>query len=386
MTHAFANENTRLTMLRLSIVSNELPPYRIPFFRTLDHWPGVTLQVLFCTRREPNRLWELPPLDFGHQFLRENVFTVRGRYIHSNPGVIPALHHFAPDVIVTGGFNPTHLYAFSYALARRLPHVVMTDGTDTSERGLSGLHRTVRRFIYARSRAFVAASNGGLRLFAEYGVPAKSCFKACLCVDNALFHPGPQAQQKKFDFLFCGRIEAVKNPLFALDVALSTAKKLGRQVTILFVGAGDQEQELRAAAQRHRDLVQAEYVGFTAHEVLPSHYQSARLFLFPSRWDPWGVVANEACAAGLPVLVSPEPGVANELVIDGHNGFVCPLEVEAWAERATMLLTQPAVWEKFSRNSIGMVRDYTYAHAAAGVVAASRHALGQYADPAVEHA
>lgn len=367
-------------MLRLSLVSNELPPYRIPFFQALDRMPGVTLQVLLCARREPNRLWELPELDFGHLFLRENVFTVRGRYIHSNPGVISALYRFSPDVIVTGGFNPTHLYAFAYALARRLPHVAMTDGTDISERGLSKAHRAVRQLVYGRSRAFVAASDGGLRLYESYGVPAESCFKSCLCIDNAAFSPGP-APQKDFDFLFCGRIEAVKNPLFALGVALATARRLGRRVSILFVGAGDLEQALKAEAAQHADLVRAEYLGFTAHDVLPSIYRSARLFLFPSRWDPWGVVANEACAAGLPVIVSPEPGVANELVIDGRNGFVCPLETEAWAGRAAMLLTQPLVWERFSRNSTEMVRNYTYANAAAGLVAACRHSVAHPASP-----
>lgn len=362
-------------MLRLSLVSNELPPYRIPFFQALENMPGVVLQVLFCTRREPNRLWELPPLDFGHVFLRENIFTVGGRYIHSNPGVVPALRKFAPDVVVTGGFNPTHLYAFAYAMAKRLPHVAMTDGTDVSEQGLSKMHRMVRRLVYARSKAFVSASEGGRRLYASYGVPAASCFKACLCVDNAEFSPHGQEPQKEFDFIFCGRIEPVKNPQFALDVALATARKLARRVSILFVGTGVQEEELKARAAQHHDLVRAEFRGFTAHDDLPALYRSARVFLFPSLWDPWGVVANEACAAGLPVLVSPEPGVANELVIDGRNGFVCPLEVEDWAERAVVLLTQPSVWQRFSRNSLEAVADYTYANAAAGLVAACRHAI-----------
>lgn len=364
-------------MLRLSIVSNELPPYRIPFFQALDRMPGVILQVLFCSRREPNRLWELPALDFGHLFLRENVFAVRGRYIHSNPGVVSALRKFSPDVIVTGGFNPTHLYAFLYAMLRRVPHVAMTDGTDVSERGLSKLHRKVRRMVYTRSRAFVCASEGGRRLYGGYGIPDHACFKSCLCIDNAAFHPGEAASQKDFDFLFCGRIEPVKNPMFALDVARATAARLGRQVSILFVGAGEQAAELKAAAAQCGELVRAEYRGFTAHDELPALYRSARIFLFPSRWDPWGVVANEACAAGLPVLVSPEPGVANELVVDGRNGFVRPLDVELWAERAELLLTQPAAWERFSRNSLDMVRDYTYAHAAAGLVAACRHAVAQ---------
>jgi len=366
-------------MLRLSLVSNELPPYRIPFFQALENMPGIALQALFCTRREPNRLWELPPLDFGHVFLRENVFTVDGRYIHSNPGVIAELRKFAPDVVVTGGFNPTHLYAFAYALARRLPHVPMTDGTDVSEQGLSKMHRAVRRVVYRRSKAFVSASDGGRRLYESYGVPAADCFKSCLCVDNEAFSPHGQEQgteqQKEFDFLFCGRIEPVKNPQFALDVAAATARRLARRVSILFVGTGVQEEELKARAAQHPDLVQARFRGFTAHGDLPALYRSARVFLFPSLWDPWGVVANEACAAGLPVLVSPKPGVANELVIDGRNGFVCKLDVDDWAERAAVLLTQPAVWQRFSRNSQEAVKDYTYANAAAGLVAACRHAV-----------
>lgn len=362
-------------MPRLSVVSNELPPYRIPFFEALSRTPGIDLQVLFCARREPNRLWELPLLDFHHVFLRENIITVGGRYIHSNPGVIAELRRFAPNVVVTGGFNPTHLYAFGYAMAKRLPHVAMTDGTDVSERGLSRLHHVVRRVVYARSRAFVAASDGGRRLYQSYGISPEACFKSCLCIDNQAFHPDGQAPHKEFEFLFCGRIEAVKNPLFALDVALAVAQRLKRRTSILFVGAGSQETELKAAAARHEDLLHVEHIGFTAHDVLPSIYRSARIFLFPSLWDPWGVVTNEACAAGLPVIVSPEPGVAHELVKDGCNGFVCELDVDTWAERAAMLLSQPAEWERCSRNSIEQVRDYTYANATAELVAACRHSM-----------
>lgn len=372
-------------MLRISLVSNELPPYRVPFFRTLDRTPGVALQVLFCSRREPNRLWEIPTLDFGHVFLRERMITIKGRYIHSNPGVVPALHRFAPHVIVTGGFNPTHLYAFGYAMLRGVPHVAMTDGTDVSERELGKLHRAVRRFVYGRSRAFVSASDGGQRLFDNYGVPADACFRSCLCIDNKLFAPARQAPERRFDFLFCGRIEAVKNPLFAFEVALASARALGRKVRILFVGAGAQEDELKALASQHANQVDAEFQGFVAHDVLPSLYHSARLFLFPSLWDPWGVVANEACAAGLPVLVSPQPGVAGELVLNGHNGFVTELDLAAWTERAVSLLTQPDMWNRFSHNSLAMAREYSYEKAAAGLVDACRFAVepggvGRYGD------
>jgi glycosyltransferase involved in cell wall biosynthesis len=366
-------------MLKLALVSNTPPPYRIPVFQSIGRTPGVRFQVLFCSRREPNRLWDLPPLDFDHAFLRERFMTVNGRYIHNNPDVLPKLARLTPDVVVTDGFNPTHLYAFGYALAKGVAHVAMTDGTDVSEQSLSWAHQTVRRFVYARSGAFIAASLGGQRLYQGYGVAAERCFKSCLCIDNATFSVPASLREPCFDFIFCGRIEEVKNPLFALDVAVASAKMLGRRVRILFVGSGSLEQAVRTAALRQPDMVEAVFHGFAAQRDLPALYRSARLFLFPTVWDPWGVVANEACATGLPVIVSPNAGVAGELVLDGENGFICDLDVDTWAERAVMLLARPGLWEDFSRRSLSLVEQYTYDNAAAGLLAACRFSLKRHA-------
>jgi glycosyltransferase involved in cell wall biosynthesis len=160
-----------------------------------------------------------------------------------------------------------------------------------------------------------------------------------------------------------------------LGVAAETAKRLGRRTSILFVGAGTLENSIRAAAALHEPLVDTVIHGFAAQRELPDLYRSARIFLFPTVWDPWGVVANEACAAGLPVIVSPEAGVAGELVRDGENGFVCSLDPELWAQRATMLLARPALHEDFSRRSLRLVGDYSYDNAAAGLVEACRFSL-----------
>ncbi|SNS27543.1 Glycosyltransferase involved in cell wall bisynthesis [Noviherbaspirillum humi] len=362
-------------MTRIAIVTNVPPPYRIPVFQRIGEMPEITFQAIFCSRREPNRLWDLPPLRFDHVFLRERFSTVDGRYIHNNPDVLAALRRFRPDVVITDGFNPTHLYAFGYAWLQGLPHVAMTDGTDVSEQGLSRIHKLVRRFIYARTRAFVPASAGGERHYASYGVPAAQCFRSCLCIDNAAFDPGAAPEAKRYDLMFSGRIEEVKNPGFALDVAIAAARRLGRKVSLLFAGAGSMEAGLKQKAERHADSVEVAFHGFATQSELPSLYRSARLFLFPTRWDPWGVVANEACAAGLPVLVSPQAGVVGELVRDGENGRVLPLEVDAWSEAASQLLTDDALRMRYAANSLRLVRDFTFDTAAQGLVEACRFAL-----------
>jgi glycosyltransferase involved in cell wall biosynthesis len=361
-------------MIRLAIITNEPPPYRIPVFKRVAQMPGITLQVIFCARREPNRQWDLPPFEFDHRFLRERITTIKGRYIHNNPDVIAALKRFAPDVVVNDGLNPTQLYAFAYCWWKGIPHVPLTDGTDLSEQGLSAIHKTVRRIVYGRSSAYLAASAGGRRLFESYGVASERCFMSCLCVDNEAYLRPHEAEHKKFDLIFSGRIVPVKGPMFALDVAAATAEKLGRKVSILFVGAGHEEEAVRAAALKS-ELVDAHFHGFAQQKDLPDLYRSARVFLFPTQWDPWGVVANEACAAGLPVIVSPHAGVSGELVLNGDNGFVCALDVQLWADRAVEILRSEDMWTRFSRRSLALVRDFSFDSAAGGLVDACRYAL-----------
>ena len=312
---------------------------------------------------------------FDHVFLRERITTFKGRYIHNNPDVVGQLRAFAPDVVVTDQFNPTHLYAFGYAMFKGVAHVPMTDGTWLSEQALSRAHRLVRRFVYAKSSAFVSASIGGQKLYESYGIPAERCFKSYLCIDNDAYLQTSEPAKKKFDLIFCGSIVPEKGPLFALRVAQETAKKLGRPIRMLFVGAGSEEARAKAFAALQPNLVEAEFHGFALQHDLPALYRSARVFLFPTQADVWGVVANEACAAGLPVIVSPHAGVAGELVIGGDNGFVCELDEQAWAEHAAMLLTRDDVWQEFSRRSLMLVREYSFDNAAAGLLAACRFSL-----------
>lgn len=362
-------------MLRIALVTNHPPPFRIPIYNEVARTPGVMLEAIFCSPREPNRQWDLPPMRFRHAFLKERFVQRGSNFIHNNPDVLRTLRQMQPHVIVTTGFNPTHLYAFGFAQLKGIPHVPMTDGTDVSEQALSGLHKTIRRLVYARSQAFIAASHGGLRLYEQYGIDAVRCFQSCLCADNDAFSAGTAEQ--RYDLIFCGRIVQEKNPLFTLDVAEAAARRLGRRVRLLYVGNGEQEDEVRREAARRAEWVDTGFHGHASQQELPALYASARIFMFPTVHDAWGVVANEASAAGLPTIVSPRAGVAGELVIDGENGFVCELDIDTWTERVALLLTNTALYERFSRRSLSIVGNYTFKHAADGLIDACRFAVGE---------
>ncbi|MBC8058874.1 MAG: glycosyltransferase family 4 protein [Rhizobiales bacterium] len=359
------------TRLRVAMVTNIPAPYRLPMYERLAAAPGIDLHVFFCSGREADRAWDLDPLRVPHTFLKERVLRWRDRFIHFNPDIWPRLAAFRPEVIVTTGFNPTHLFAYAHARRHGARHVAMTDGTAMSESRLTAMHRVIRRHVYAHTEAFVGASVGSFALYRAYGVAAGRMFKSHLCANNGAFSAATAAQRARdVDLIFCGRFVAGKLPLFAIEVAAATARRLGRQVRLLLVGSGELEPAMRDAAEKRADDVDAQFAGFARQADLPGHYARARVLLFPTVGDTWGVVANEACAAGVPVIVSPQAGVAGDLVRDGENGRVLPLDVSAWADAAAALLGDAPGWLRMSACSVRNVQAYSYDNAARGLAEA----------------
>ena len=91
----------------------------------------------------------------------------------------------------------------------------------------------------------------------------------------------------------------------------------------------------------------------------------------------WGVVANEACAAGVPVLVSPYAGAAHELVADGENGRVLPLELETWSDAAAALLLDDELRARMGARGKEAVSSFSFEAAADALLAAVRLADAQ---------
>lgn len=360
--------------IKVAMVTNIPAPYRLQVFEHLVAHDELDFCAFYCSGREPDREWDLKVSPVKQVFFKEKFFTYRGKYVHCNPDVWSALSIFQPDVVITTGFNPTFLAAYVYARLHGARHIAMTDGTWTTEASLSKVHRLVRRWVYGGTRAFIGASLGSFELYRSYGIAAERMFQSHLCANNDAYHP-VTSLPKQHDFVFSARFVPGKNPLFALEVAQQVARRLGRSVSILLLGSGEMADDMRQAADRMQPQVRTTFAGFVKQADLPAWYASARILLFPTQLDTWGVVANEACAAGLPVIVTPMAGVAHELVAHGDNGYVLPLNVSEWVEACVALLTQPALYAKFAAHSIERVKPYTYENAANGIYAAVMKAV-----------
>ncbi len=360
--------------MRVVLITNQPTPYRTPVFELAARQDDIDLHVLYCSSKEPDREWDPLALVGGATVLRGRALKLRGRFIHWNLAVFGALRESQPDVVITTGFNPTHLMAFAWTMLSNRKHIVMTDGTLRSEATLSWLHRLVRRLVFKQSSGFVCAATGGLDLYATYGIDPRKCFKSCLAVDNDRFVLA-SSNPRVYDVAFSGRLVPVKNPLFALRVAATAAARLGRRLRMAIFGSGPLLDEMSRLADELADQLDVHFFGFLKQADLPAAYGQCKVLLVPSAWEPWGLVVNEATAAGLNVLASEHVGAAEELVSDGINGFrINQLSLEVWAGKLVEILDRKnfPVPNLFGQKA---VRSFTFERAASGLVEACRHAM-----------
>ncbi|MBD3281690.1 glycosyltransferase [Candidatus Uhrbacteria bacterium] len=119
---------------------------------------------------------------------------------------------------------------------------------------------------------------------------------------NRPFHDVPK-------LLFVGRLEPQKNP----DILLHALANVRGSWELAIYGQGSMEHELKYMADSLGILPRIYWQGIAKdmHHIYAEH----DLFIMPSAWEGFGLVAVEAAVAGIPMIVSDIP-VMRELFAD----------------------------------------------------------------------
>lgn len=119
--------------------------------------------------------------------------------------------------------------------------------------------------------------------------------------------------------LFVGRLEYEKGVQDAI-VALPRIRRSHPGTTLAVAGEGTQIEWLRRLARTHRVARSVSFLGTLDHTELLGRLHAADAIVLPSRYEPFGIVALEAAAAGTPLVTSTAGGLG-EAVVDGVTGL-----------------------------------------------------------------
>ncbi len=123
------------------------------------------------------------------------------------------------------------------------------------------------------------------------------------------------------------------------------------QARIIIAGKGPEAENLVNQAHHLGVADRVHFVGFVSDEERNCFYKVASCAIFPSLYEPFGIVALEAMALHCPVVVSDVGGLA-EIVKHSENGVtIYPDDADSAAWGVLRILTHPEWAELYAANA-----------------------------------
>lgn len=290
----------------------------------------------------------------------------------NNPSLITEIEGWGANAVMVFGWSfRSHLACLRY-FKNRVPVFFRGDSTLLDEkRSFKTLGRRVfLRWVYSHVNTAFYVGTHNKAYFTKHGIREDQLVYAPHAVDNRRFatitteDEGELGRWKKrlgikeedFIVLFVGKLEEKKNPGFVGELA----KKINDpNIKFLLVGNGRLEQALKGANNDSRVL----FLDFQNQSKMPLVYRLGQVFLLPSKGpgETWGLAANEAMCAGLPVILSSKVGSATDLVGDKNTGLVFSgNDLETVAGYICHLHRNRELYQETSENARQHIREFSY--------------------------
>jgi glycosyltransferase involved in cell wall biosynthesis len=320
--------------VRLTILFHRLGPYHHARLRAAATLMAVTAVELSAA--DDTYAWA--PVNGADGFRRLTLFHDRDVAHEKTVEVVrrveAALEESRPEAVAIPGWSDRGALATLRWCGRQgVPVVVMSESTAWDERRVWWKELIKRRVVKLCQAGLVGGSRH-VDYLAQLGMQRERIMTGYDVVDNDHFEKGAKAAREQAAkvrqrlglperyFLACSRFVAKKNlrRLFQAFAKYVSAAGAGAWKLVL-LGDGEERPELERLCI---ELGLGDYVlmpGFKQYDELPAYYGLAGAFVHASTTEQWGLVVNEAMAAGLPVLVSKRCGCAADLVWQGDNGY-----------------------------------------------------------------
>lgn len=195
------------------------------------------------------------------------------------------------------------------------------------------------------------------------------------CAGQACLNQEPYAHNDEKVILFVGRLVREKGVYTLLD-AIPRILAAHPEAKVVIAGTGPEENRLKKLIQP--SIAQKVlFTGFVKDEERNRLLQIAYTAVFPSLYEPFGIVALEAMAAGTPVVVSDVGGLA-EIVQHGINGLKAyPGDAYSLALQVIELLANPALARQVSATALTEVGNYNWSRIAQITIGVYERVLGE---------
>lgn len=289
----------------------------------------------------------------------------------------------ASEIIANEGkFDVIHAHDWLVAYAAKtlknsydIPIVSTIHATESGRN--SGIHNETQRYIndtewmltYESTEVIVNSNYMKRELQSLFGLP----FEKINVVPNGININMFSGVERDYDFrrqyaldnekiiLFMGRLvyeKGVQHLISAMPKILSGY----HDAKLVIAGKGGMTDELKAQVNSMGISNKVYFTGYMDSKQVCKMYKCADVSVFPSTYEPFGIVALEAMLSGTPVVVS-DIGGLNEIVTHGENGMKSYAgNPNSIADSILELLYNPQLSQEVVKKAKNMVKnEYNWA-------------------------
>lgn len=349
--------------MKVLFMANIPSPYRVDFFNELGKYCDLTVTFEGRTATDRDEKWRAAESEnFKAQFMK-GIRTKSDQFLCFE--IIEVIKSGFDRIIVGGYSTPTAMLAIEYMRLHKIPFWIEADG------GLISQDSTLK---YRIKHHFVSAASGWLssgkttsEYFIHYGAKKEKIYQYPFSSlrENEIFSNVISLEEKKKlrEELKMEEEKIVVSvgqfiPRKGFDILLKAWKNCAKEAGLYVIGAEVTEKYVQL--QKELKLKNVHFIGFKNKEELKKYYQAADIFALMTREDIWGLVINEAMASGLPVVTTERCVAGLELIKNGVNGYIVPVEnVEETSNALNKILQDSAMQEIMAKSNLDKIRNYT---------------------------
>ncbi len=351
--------------MRVLYITNIPAPYKIDFFNELGK--KLDLTVVFEAKGASNH-----GIKFNYNL--ETIQTFKAVFLSEDDikektvdwKIIKYLKE-PYDKIVIGAYSYfTEMFALLWLKARKKPYYLSTDGgmIKADENPIKKWYKTL---LISGAVGYFSPSKVSDEYLCYYGAAKEKVHrypftstKRQKLLNTTLSTQEKNIEKKKIGInekkLILGIGQFI--PRKGWDVLLRVMKEIPDDVALCLVGGNPIEEYNKIVTQEN--LKHIYFRDFMKNDELEHYYKAADIFVLPTREDIWGLVINEAMGYGLPIISTDQCVTALELVKEGENGFILPVNSdEKLRDKILLLLSDKQLAYEFSIESNKTISEYT---------------------------
>jgi len=339
--------------MKIGIVVQCPSPHQKVLLDSLFKVDGIDPRIAYAYADSPGRNWGTPKADGPTAMLPYRI----------GPGCTAKLRDWVRsercDVWVLGS-------VFTCLRTQLLANVLQESGRrwvflGEPPRPRTGLRRTIRDYVLARvvkrCHGVIATGTESARRYQVLlgdSCPVTSV-PYYIPLDDWLAHPLVASPLRGQPVRFVTLAQLIHRK--GLDLLIEASRHLPRDGwTLDIYGEGPERGRLQRQIDKHR-------LPIVLNRPLPfadrmDAFNGKHCFVFPTRWDGWGMALVEALAAGAPVISSDQAMSAHDFIREGVNGRIVPCEPAAIKAAMADVMEHPERLGDQSRAARASVSSY----------------------------